>query len=82
MISDGKTKRRRTTKTKSYVDEMNMGRAKVGDVICLPSQPEFPVTVTDLPHSFSSRKQIKISWFDQNGELRRDEVDPTGFVKK
>lgn len=82
LSDSNKPKRRRSAKAKSYSDEINLARAKVGDAIYLPRQPDHVVTVTSLPNSMSyGPRKIGISWFDQNGKLRQDEVDPAGFLK-
>jgi len=82
-LNDGeKPKRKRSTKQKSYADEINMGRAKVGDAIHLSGQPERKVTVTFLPSSMSyGSRKIGIAWFGPNGEYYTEEVSPNGFVK-
>ena len=66
-------KKRKSKKPKNYGDQCQIGRAKVGDVVYMPSNPEVKMTVKEVcNYNFAanhSSPEVMIQWLNTAGEL-------------
>jgi hypothetical protein len=69
------TRAPRVSKPKVYGDLVWNSRAKVGDVVYMPSAPDVKMTVVKLPnvnhaaHTFGRQYEVQVQWLDANGHL-------------
>lgn len=75
-LSGRKTTRApRVSKPKNYGDLVWNSRAKVGDVVYMPSAPDVKMTVVKLPHinraahTFGREYEVQVQWLDANSHL-------------
>jgi hypothetical protein len=81
------TRAPRVTKPKNYGDLVWNSRAKIGDVVYMPSAPNVKMTVVKLPqvnhaaHSYGRQYEVQLQWLDANGHMTSATIVADALLK-